>query len=158
MVQLDRDGAPKALAVAGDAVWVPNSGRQPGLPPTFVWRVNSASGAIGEKISVDYLPDVIAATPSGVWVGSWGDGSLTKIDPSTNTVVAESGWVTRSAASPPMMGWSGSRLSESCLSAGRLTEHPCARSWLGCSGGSGCTSTEERGWSGSVCVADGSAG
>jgi 40-residue YVTN family beta-propeller repeat len=87
-VQLDPDGAPKALAVGGDAVWVPNSGPSAGLPPTFVWRVNSASGAIGPKVSVDYLPDAIAATPSAVWVGSWGNGSLTKIDPSTNTVVA----------------------------------------------------------------------
>jgi YVTN family beta-propeller protein len=86
-VQLDPNSAPKALAVAGDAVWVADSGPSAGLPPTFVWRVVAATGAIAQKVSVGYLPDAVAADPQAVWVASWGEGSVTKIDARTNKAV-----------------------------------------------------------------------
>jgi YVTN family beta-propeller protein len=86
-IQINRNTAPKALAVAGGSLWIANSGPSAGLPPNFVWRVSATGGAMSEQVAVGYLPDAIAADASAVWVGSWGDQSVTKIDTRTNSAV-----------------------------------------------------------------------
>jgi YVTN family beta-propeller protein len=40
------------------------------------------------RIGVGYLPDAIAVGPTSVWVASWGDHTITRIDEATNRVIA----------------------------------------------------------------------
>jgi YVTN family beta-propeller protein len=85
-VQLDETAAPKAFAVVGDSAWVANTGPSAGLAPNIVWRVEQ--DAVAGDITVGYLPAAVAADESSVWVGSWGDHDLSRIDRATNRVVA----------------------------------------------------------------------
>ena len=85
--------APKAFAPGPDSVWVANTGPSPGVvpgdAPNFVWRVDPGTGTTKAKVEVGYLPDAVAVGDDFVWVGTWGDHSLVKIDPATNEVSAK---------------------------------------------------------------------
>jgi DNA-binding beta-propeller fold protein YncE len=73
---------------AGDgSIWASN------FTDNTVMRFDSGSGRLTATIPVGNAPEGIAVTPSAVWVanhhpGPDGTGSVSRIDPATNTVVA----------------------------------------------------------------------
>jgi virginiamycin B lyase len=73
------------IAAGGGALWISN------FTDSTVWRVDAATGVHTATIHVSPAPEGIGVTAGGVWVATHhGDptGSLTRIDPATNTVSA----------------------------------------------------------------------
>lgn len=57
--------------------------------PGFVQRVDPLSGmALGNPIPVGREPSVLASSPEAIWVSNWGDGSVSRIDPTSGQVTA----------------------------------------------------------------------
>ena len=73
-----------AAAFAFGAVWVTNT--EPGAGA--VQRVDPESERVTSTIAVGPTPRFLAAGENGVWTLNQGDGTVTRIDPATNRVVA----------------------------------------------------------------------
>jgi virginiamycin B lyase len=71
--------APFNVAAGFGSVWVAVSG---GLV-----RLDPATGGVVARISTGRRPWGVAAGEGAVWVGDWNDGTVTRVDPATNTVV-----------------------------------------------------------------------
>ena len=71
--------APYNVAAGFDSVWVTVLGR--------LVRLDPSTGAIQARIAVGSRPWGVAVGEGAVWVGDLTDGTVTKIDPATNTVV-----------------------------------------------------------------------
>ncbi len=51
-------------------------------------RIDTATGSILAEVTVDDTTTSIAVGEGAVWVGNEGDGTVSRIDPATNQVVA----------------------------------------------------------------------
>jgi len=71
--------APYNVAAGFGSVWVTVSGE--------LVRLDSATGAVLARISIGGRPWGVAVGEGAVWVGNWTDGTVTRVDPATNTVV-----------------------------------------------------------------------
>ncbi len=71
--------APHNVAAGFGSVWVTVSGE--------LVRLDSATGAVLARISIGGRPWGVAVGEGAVWVGNWTDGTVTRVDPATNTVV-----------------------------------------------------------------------
>jgi YVTN family beta-propeller protein len=79
-----------SLAVGEGSVWVvrhPNV-RRPSDVPGSVVRIDAQTGKTIADIGVERSPSGIAVAYGSVWVSNMADGTLSKIDPRTNSVVA----------------------------------------------------------------------
>jgi YVTN family beta-propeller protein len=84
--------APEGIASGFGSIWVTvvayDDQAMPTLPGSVV-RVNPATGtAIGTPIAVGRWPLSIAVSPEGIWVANTADGTVSRIDPLTNSVTA----------------------------------------------------------------------
>jgi YVTN family beta-propeller protein len=77
---LPLDGAPSAIAAAGDSLWVadPDS--------AVVSRVSTSSDSVVDRIPVSGQPAEIAVAGGSVWVANTLGGAVSRIDPRTGTV------------------------------------------------------------------------
>lgn len=87
-----QNAAPEAIAAGFGSLWV-SVGKydETGMPslPGFVIRVDPLTGsAIGPPIAVGRAPLAIAPSAEGIWVSNSLDGTVSRIDPLTNQVVA----------------------------------------------------------------------
>ena len=78
-------GNPNAISVFGDSVWVAHIAAAPS-------RAEGASGDVVAEIKVGLSgrsgPQGVLATADAVWVGIPNSGTVVRIDPATNKVVA----------------------------------------------------------------------
>jgi streptogramin lyase len=82
------NGYPTAIAVGDDgdlwvtvALWDANDHPIPGK----LLRVDPASGQVKATIPIGPTALDIAASPGAIWVVNYGDGTIQKVDPTTNT-------------------------------------------------------------------------
>jgi virginiamycin B lyase len=75
------------MGVGDGSVWISNEYSEPNAGSS-VSRLDPRTGALVAKILVGEDPERIVATEGGVWVANHHDGSVTRIDPATNRVVA----------------------------------------------------------------------
>jgi streptogramin lyase len=68
-----RDSQPEGLAYDGQTLWVVDQAGDRVLP------VDPASGAVGAAVRVGHEPRLVAAGPSGVFVGNYTEGSVTRV-------------------------------------------------------------------------------
>jgi YVTN family beta-propeller protein len=82
---------PTALAIGGDSAWTAASA--PYAPLAAVWRIDLGTVRITQTTSVGktrgYPPTVeIAAGAAGIWVASYDEGTVIRIDPVTGEIVS----------------------------------------------------------------------
>jgi YVTN family beta-propeller protein len=70
--------APYNVAAGFGSVWVTVSGE--------LVRLDPATGGVLARINVGSRPWGVAVGEGAVWVGDWTDGTVTRVDPATNTV------------------------------------------------------------------------
>jgi YVTN family beta-propeller protein len=77
---LSLEGAPGAIAAAGDSLWVadPDS--------AVVSRVSTSSDSVVDRIPVSGQPAEIAVAGGSVWVATTVGGEVSRIDPRTGTI------------------------------------------------------------------------
>ncbi len=92
--------APSAGVEAADALWVTD--RAAGL----VWRINAAAHLAARTIEVGRGPTAIAAGGGFIWIANTLDGTISKLDPTRDEVVATQGL----DGYPIALGWSQNRL------------------------------------------------
>jgi YVTN family beta-propeller protein len=83
-----RVGDARGLAFASGALWVVSGG--PGHLGGVVQalrRVNVESGLIDYLFRVGGDPSAVTAAAGSIWVASRGDGTVTRVDPTTNELV-----------------------------------------------------------------------
>ena len=79
--QVTLPGAPTAIAVDGDAVWVVDPAAD-----TLV-RIDAASGTVVGRIPVGRNPSDVTVGGDTVWVANHADGTVTRVSPETDGVV-----------------------------------------------------------------------
>jgi streptogramin lyase len=77
-----------AAAFGFDAVWITNTGSGNENSAGSVQRIDPRTNQVQATIPVGPIPRFLAAGEGGVWTLNQGDGSVTRIDPSTNRPVA----------------------------------------------------------------------
>lgn len=85
-----------APVVGEGAVWVPSA-----IAANALFRVDLATGAvtrIATGPSNDEWPITAAVTPGAVWVGNHHGGTVARVDPRTNAVVASIAWASTPTA------------------------------------------------------------
>jgi YVTN family beta-propeller protein len=82
---------PTAVALGAGAIWIANrtlpTPKAPSAPST-VSRINTSTNAVMTTITAGQNSDAIAVGADAIWVANHDDGTLTRIDPKTNTPVA----------------------------------------------------------------------
>jgi YVTN family beta-propeller protein len=82
----DLPHGPSGIAIAGDSVWVANSRAD------VITRIDARSGRIAATVPVSHTPLPVAYAYGSIWVRnamSEGNGSVSRIDPASNRVLAE---------------------------------------------------------------------
>jgi virginiamycin B lyase len=77
-----------AAAFGFDAVWISNTGPPSGAGKGFVQRIDPRSNQVVATIPVGSSPRFLTVGEGGVWTLNQGDGSISRIDPITNTLSA----------------------------------------------------------------------
>jgi DNA-binding beta-propeller fold protein YncE len=77
---LPLEGAPGAIAAAGDSLWVV------GPDSAVVSRVSTSSDAVVDRIPVSGQPAEVAVAGGSVWVANTVGGEVSRIDPRTGTI------------------------------------------------------------------------
>ena len=76
------------LAAGFGSVWVSNTGGWRGTIPGSLQRVDANAKVVIATIPVGTKPLFLAAGEGGVWVINQGEGTVSRVDPSTNQVAA----------------------------------------------------------------------
>ncbi len=71
-----------------NSVWITNTGTSNLDELGSVQRINPATNSVESTIPVGKTPRFLAAGEKGIWVLNQGDGTVSRIDPLTNKVVA----------------------------------------------------------------------
>jgi YVTN family beta-propeller protein len=83
---------PSGITTGFGSIWVSLVTYDSGgttLLPGVVARLDPATGAVqGSPIAVGRGSDFIAASPEAIWVSNYADGTISRIDPTTNQVAA----------------------------------------------------------------------
>ena len=74
-----------AAAFGFGAVWISSRGPRAGVGLGSVQRIDPASNAVVATRTVGPAPRFLAAGDGGVWTLNQGDGTVSRIEPSTNT-------------------------------------------------------------------------
>jgi DNA-binding beta-propeller fold protein YncE len=74
-------------AFGSDAVWITNSAHDDESASGSVQRIDPATNRVTATIRTGPDPRFLAAGEGAVWTFNWADGSVTRIDPRTNTSV-----------------------------------------------------------------------
>jgi YVTN family beta-propeller protein len=74
------EGAPAAIAAAGDSLWVSNP------DAAVVLRVSTSSDSVVDRVPVSGQPAEIAVAGGSVWVANTVGGEVSRIDPGTGTI------------------------------------------------------------------------
>lgn len=91
-VDIPANSAPESITTGFGSIWVTvvayDDQSMPTLPGSVV-RVNPATGTtIGTPIPVGRAPVTVAASAEAIWVSNMVDGTVSRIDPVTNSVTA----------------------------------------------------------------------
>ena len=76
-----------ATAYGGDAVWVSNTGSRSDGSAGSVQRIDPMREEVVATIPTGPAPCFLAADPIAAWTLNWGDGSVTRIDATTNQAI-----------------------------------------------------------------------
>jgi virginiamycin B lyase len=71
-----------------NSVWITNTGANNSTGLGSVQRINPGTNSVESTISVGKIPRFLAAGENGIWILNQGDGTVSRIDPQTNKVVA----------------------------------------------------------------------
>ena len=85
-VEINGAEGPESIAYGDGALWVTTEGPTGGAPWS-VQRLDPVTGAVIARIAVDGACG-LSTSPGAVWVGAAGGGTISRIDPATNQVVA----------------------------------------------------------------------
>ena len=77
------DAFPSAIATGFGSVWITD------VVSNTLIRMDEVTGTVTEEIPVGDSPTAVATGEGGVWVANYNDGTVTHVNPDTNSVVGQ---------------------------------------------------------------------